>query len=242
MDKIQPLLEVLQPKLIMVIFNGSYLATFEYISAYTRNNTKVVCFPYFFPLFSTQFPEDLRSLCPTITKNKNENNGNLSFLYYSQNVTVCVPKFRDNFEACLAATLAFQLRPRKLALKHKDAALARLNGGRLLLSNGKYLLVPSEAKPVVDLSNKPTRLYWGRVDPARLLSALQKKGINGSLVLPTDDATVSSDIDEIIFSIHLDAQDDVVIKTSATQTVICCADESVAAMICEALSTVCDGI
>lgn len=202
LDKIQPLLAVLQPKLVL-------------------------------------FPEGMRFLSSTSIKEE-ENNQNLPFLYYSQNVTVHVPKFRENIEAHLATNLAFQLRPRKLALKQKDVALAKLTGGRLLLSSGKYLLVYSKEKPV---PNKPARLYWGRLDPARLLSALQKKGIDGSLVLPKDEGTGSPDPDNMVYTIQLSALDDnAVIRTSTSKTVICCADETMAAKIFGAVGSVCDSI
>lgn len=192
--------------------------------------------------FSMQFPGDMRSLCCAITRDDTEKNRNISFLYYSENATVRVPKLRDSFEAYLETNLAFQLHPRRLGWKQKDLALARLKGGRLLLRSGKYLLV-SSAKPVSDSQNQRAQMYWGHTDPARLLSALQKKGIDCSLVLPRENDVAFSDADAMIYSIRLNAQDDnAVIKISSTETVICCGDESMTAMILEALSTVCDGI
>ncbi|ONK67500.1 uncharacterized protein A4U43_C05F690 [Asparagus officinalis] len=171
----------------------------------------------------TLLPEDLRSQCK---------DPNLSFLYYSENTTVCIPKLRENFEAFLATDLAFNLLPRRLTIKGKDMAIARLKGGRLLLRNGKYILVSSGEKQATEPLNK---LYWGCIDPARLLSALKEKEINASLRLPSENE------DSTCSTIYLEQGDDF-IKISASQTFIRCADESTVARIYEAISTICDGI
>lgn len=185
-----------------------------------------------------QFPEDLRSVCSASTNNKS-----FSFLYYSENVTVHIPKVRDDYDACLATDLAFQLHPRRIASKQHDMAIARLKGGRLILSKGKYTLVSSGEKPATDLPNKPLHLYWGCVDPSRLLSALLEMGIDGSLVLPGDEEAASSENGSLICcTIYLHAQEGALIEISATQTVICCDDESLVARICAAMNRVCDGI
>ncbi|KAJ6811295.1 integrator complex subunit 9 [Iris pallida] len=192
------------------------------------------------------FPEDLRSQSSFTTNNKNRksNKPKYSLLYYAENVTVRVPNLRDNFEAHLDTKLAFHLQPRKLTINHKDMAIARLRGSKILLSNGKYLLVPSEKKQETDLPNREMLLYWGSVDPTRLLSALQEKGINGSLVPTVDENIASSGRDTTTCSTILinTEKEEALIQTRTTETVICSTDEAMVAVICEALSTVCNVI
>lgn len=169
------------------------------------------------------FPEDLRLRCPL------KDDSWCSFLYYSKNAMLRVPGLRSDFEVCLSTDLAFQLKPKKLT--QRNMAIARLKG-QLLLNNGKYLLVASKEPP--DLSNKQL-LHWGSADPARLLVALQERGIIGSIHWDKN-ATDS------VFSIQITKPEEAVIKTSATQTVIHCRDKTMAALIYEAFRSVCDGI
>nr|XP_029124089.1 integrator complex subunit 9 homolog isoform X7 [Elaeis guineensis] len=186
MQKVKPLLEMLQPKLVL-------------------------------------FPEDLRMQCPLRDDNS------CSFLYYSKNVMLRVPGLKSDIEVCLATDLAFQLKPRKLT--ERNMAIARLKG-QLLLNNGKYLLVASKELP--DLSNKQL-LHWGSADSVRLLMALQERGIIGSI--HWDKNTTGG-----VFSIQITKPEEAMIETSATKTVIYCRDKTMAALIYEAFSSVCDGI
>ncbi|KAG1371128.1 integrator complex subunit 9 [Cocos nucifera] len=186
MQKVKPLLEMLQPKLVL-------------------------------------FPEDLKMQCPL------RDDSSCSFLYYSKNVMLRVPGLTSDFEVCLATDLAFQLKPRKLT--ERNMAIARLKG-QLLLNNGKYLLVAS--KELLDLSNKQL-LHWGSADSVRLLMALQERGIIGSIHWDKN-AT------DGVFSIQITKPEEAIIETSATKTVIYCRDKTMAAIIYEAFSSVCDGI
>lgn len=174
--------------------------------------------------FHLQFPEVLRSHCPI------KEGGSFAFLYYSENLRLRVPNSRKGFEVQLATELAFQLKPRRLL--EGSMAIARLKGG-LLLRNGKYLLV-SEKKPLLKHSNKQM-LLWGSVDPARLILALQERGVIGSIC---DDDKAA---DGYCF-IQVSKPKEGLIKTSASETVISCDDERTSALIFEALCGVCDGI
>lgn len=186
LQKIQPLLTLLQPKLVL-------------------------------------FPEDLKHQ-RVIEK------ASIPVLYYTENVTLRVPNMRKDFEACLGADLALQLKPKRLT--QNNMAIARLTG-QLLLRNGRYLLVCAE-KPT-NLSNRQL-LHWGNVDPVRLGLALQEKGIGGAIQKGED--TIDGDI----YSIQIKDPGEALVETSASKTVICTSDESMAMVIFEAIASVCDGI
>lgn len=220
MQKVKPLLEMLQPKLVLVLY---YIPFDSDIWLYSRFwPAYSPCLPYL-SCVSLQFPEDLRMQC------RLKDDSSCSFLYYSANVMLRVPGLTGDFEVCLATDLAFQLKPRKLT--ERNVAIARLKG-QLLLNNGKYLLVAS--KELLDLSNKQL-LHWGSADSVRLLLALQERGIIGSIHWDKN-ATDS------FFSIQITKPEEAVIETSATKTVIYCRDKTMAALIYEAFSSVCDGI
>ncbi|OAY77893.1 Integrator complex subunit 9, partial [Ananas comosus] len=186
MQKVQPLLELLRPKLVL-------------------------------------FPEVLRPHCPI------KEGGSFAFLYYSENVRLRVPNSRKGFEVQLATELAFQLEPRRLL--EGSMAIARLQG-RLLLSKGKYLLV-SGKKPLKQSNEQ--MLLWGSVDPARLILALEERGIVGSIC--DDDKAADG-----YWFIQVSKPEEGLIKSSASETVISCDDERTSALIFEALCSVCDGI
>ncbi|TVU36110.1 hypothetical protein EJB05_18026, partial [Eragrostis curvula] len=108
-------------------------------------------------------PEDLKSRCPVKERP-------WSLLYYSRGQTIEVPNIREDFEVHLATNVAFGLQPRQL---DGTTAVARLRS-KLLVSNGQYMLAAAE-KP--KNQSKRHLLHWGAVDPDRLLSALQEKGM-----------------------------------------------------------------
>nr|CAD1833440.1 unnamed protein product [Ananas comosus var. bracteatus] len=168
-------------------------------------------------------PEVLRPHCPI------KEGGSFAFLYYSENVRLRVPNSRKGFEVQLATELAFQLEPRRLL--EGSMAIARLQG-RLLLSKGKYLLV-SGKKPLKQSNEQ--MLLWGSVDPARLILALEERGIVGSIC--DDDKAADG-----YWFIQVSKPEEGLIKSSASETVISCDDERTSALIFEALCSVCDGI
>ncbi|XP_077241662.1 integrator complex subunit [Tasmannia lanceolata] len=185
-QKVQPLLEMLQPKLVLL-------------------------------------PEDWR--LQHLATNINSS----SFLYYSENETLRVPSLMDDFEAGLGTDLAFQLQPRRM--QQENMALARLKG-ELRLSLGKHFLVSS--KEPIDYSHTQL-LYWGTVDPNRLITDLNKKGIKAFV---DKDGSVA----ENACLIHIDGTKRAIIEISSTRTVISTADETLAADIFETVSGVLDGI
>ncbi|XP_058107040.1 uncharacterized protein LOC131250767 [Magnolia sinica] len=186
MQKVQPLLEILSPKVIL-------------------------------------FPEELRMQLHTTNTNSTQ------FLYYSVNDTLRVPSLRDDYEADLATDLAFQLQPRRT--RQENIAVARLKG-ELVVSHGRHLLV--SAKETSGLS-QPQLLHWGTVDPNLLVLALQEKSINGSL------DSDGGGTDGACF-VRVEEPSKALIEIGTTRTVICTSDETLAAYIFDAVSSVLDGI
>ncbi|KAK1294741.1 hypothetical protein QJS10_CPA16g01064 [Acorus calamus] len=111
-QKVPPLLQILNPKLVLL-------------------------------------PEEMKDHLPTTCSSS------FSFSYYSESETLLVPSLQDDFEAHLAMDLALQLKPKRI--KGETTAVARLKG-RLLISNGKYMLVPSK-RPGTP-TDKSSLLYW----------------------------------------------------------------------------------
>ncbi|KAL0910992.1 hypothetical protein M5K25_019091 [Dendrobium thyrsiflorum] len=183
-----------------------------------------------FPLLSilqpklVLFPEDLRPLCTS------QNSSSFSLLFYSVNSTLRVPSLQDESKGRLTTDLAFQLQPKRLF--SKEMAIARLRG-KLVLSKGKYLLL-SPKKPI----NLPSlrMLLWGSVDPARLLIALKEKGIDCSIEKET---TV---LDDDTHSVRIKVSETAMIETNGTETTICTENGTMAALIHETISSICEGI
>lgn len=183
-----------------------------------------------FPLLSmlqpklVLFPEDLRPLCARQKSNS------FSLSFYSVNSTLWVPSLRDHCEGRVMTDLAFQLQPRRLV--SKEMAIARLSG-KLVLSKGKYLLI-SPKKPI-RLPSLPI-LLWGSVDAALLLIALKEKGIDCSF---ENEAAVSGNDTH---SVLIKVSENAMIETNRTETVICTENGTMAGLIFEALSSICDRI
>lgn len=154
-----------------------------------------------------------------------------SCLYYSENVPLRVPSSSKNFDAVLETDLAFQLRPQKLA--QQNLAIARLEGS-IRLREGKYFL--SASKVQLGSPNKKL-LHWGSVEPARLLVALQERGLVGNMQWNKEAPS-----DTVSVSIRIRDPKNAIIETEARRTTIVCEDENMATLIYEAFSDVCDGI
>ncbi|KAK1284517.1 hypothetical protein QJS10_CPB21g00487 [Acorus calamus] len=184
-QKVPPLLQILNPKLVLL-------------------------------------PEEMKDHLPTTCSSS------FSFSYYSESETLLVPSLQDDFEAHLAMNLALQLKPKRI--KGETTAVARLKG-RLLISNGKYMLVPSK-RPGTP-TDKSSLLYWGSVDPTLLLSALAEKEIIG-MVSRRDDTGA-------IF-VQVDVPSKALIEIGVHRTVICSANETLCGRICESICSVLDGI
>ncbi|OVA07305.1 Beta-Casp domain [Macleaya cordata] len=180
-EKVQPLLKMLQPKLVL-------------------------------------FPEDLRLQIPCPSTNS------FSFLHYSLNKTMRVPRLRNDYEANLATDLAFQLEPRRT--NQENMAIARLRG-KLFVDNGRYVLV--SAKDPIDTSERSILMHWGSPDPSLLLVALREKGIHGSI-----------DRDRSVLEIY--EPNKALIEFHSTHTVVSTDEKLLATLIFEAIGSVLDGI
>ncbi|XP_062207828.1 uncharacterized protein LOC133909422 isoform X2 [Phragmites australis] len=166
-------------------------------------------------------PEGLKSRCPVKERP-------WSFLYYSKGKTIELPNLREDFEVHLATDVAFRLQPRQL---DETTAVARLRT-KLLVSNGRYMLAAAEKQSD---QSKRHRLHWGAVDPGRLLSALQDKGMVCSVA--ADDNYAGSER-----SILITSPGDALVKITSDRTAIYCDDEKTSKHIYDALSSVCNGI
>ncbi|KAL6616579.1 hypothetical protein ACP70R_038849 [Stipagrostis hirtigluma subsp. patula] len=168
-------------------------------------------------------PEDLKSRCPVKERA-------WSFIYYSKGKTIEVPHLQEDFVVYLATDVASGLQPRKL---DETTAVARLRS-KLLLSNGRYMLAAAEKQSD---QSKRNRLHWGAVDPGRLLSALQDKGMICSFAADDNPAAAGSGR-----SIVITDPGDAVVKIASDRTRIYCDDEQITYHIYDALSSVCNGI
>ncbi|KAF8403602.1 hypothetical protein HHK36_011706 [Tetracentron sinense] len=167
-------------------------------------------------------PEELRLQIPS------SNTHLSSFFYYTENETLRVPRLRDFFEA----DLAFQFQPGRL--KEENKCLARLKG-ELFIEHGKHLFVLG--KEPVDSSQSRPLLHWGSLDLNLLLKRLREKGINGSV------EQSGSDIGPLnACLIHVYEPNKALIEIRAMSTIISAADETLASLIFEAVSSVLDGI
>ncbi|KAK1319874.1 hypothetical protein QJS10_CPB04g00376 [Acorus calamus] len=184
-QKVPPLLQILNPKLVLL-------------------------------------PEEMKDHLPTTCSSF------FSFSYYSESETLLVPSLQDDFEAHLAKDLALQLKPKRI--KGETTAVARLKG-QLLISNGKYMLVPSK-RPGTS-TDKSSLLYCGSVDPTLLVSALAGKEIIG---------TVSRRDDTGAIFVQVDVPSKALIEIGVHRTVICSANETLCGRICESACSVLDGI
>uniref|UniRef100_A0A1D1XDH8 Integrator complex subunit 9 n=1 Tax=Anthurium amnicola TaxID=1678845 RepID=A0A1D1XDH8_9ARAE len=152
------------------------------------------------------FPEDLGAYIQHVKK------ATESFLYYSENRTLSVPRLSDDLEAWLSLDSAHQ---------QEALAISRFKG-KLHVRDGKYLLVPVNG--LVDLSYK--QMQWGFMDPNMLFLSLEKKGIKGSF---TNVKNMSDDV----YRILVNEPNRAVIELSSNQIVITASDERLAGLILE---------
>ncbi|KAJ6309337.1 hypothetical protein OIU76_018848 [Salix suchowensis] len=108
--------------------------------------------------------------------------------------------------------------------------IARL-GGQLFIDRGKHQVLSGNK-----VSDKPL-LHWGFPDVEKLLAALSKMGVKGSVEECMSDAESGSD--EIV---HIHEPSKALIEVRATRTVISARDERLASLIFEAIGTLTDGI
>ncbi|KAJ6715655.1 INTEGRATOR COMPLEX SUBUNIT 9 [Salix viminalis] len=187
LQKTQPLLEILRPKVVL-------------------------------------FPEDLREQINISSSHS------FPVLYYAENETLDVPKSRGNVDLEIASNLATQLSWRKLD-HDDDMDIARL-GGQLFIDGGKHQVLSGNK-----VSDKPL-LHWGFPDVEKLLAALSKMGVKGSVEeCMSDDAESGSD-----GIVHIHEPSKALIEVRATRTVISARDERLASLIFEAIGTLTDGI
>ncbi|KAJ6700464.1 INTEGRATOR COMPLEX SUBUNIT 9 [Salix koriyanagi] len=169
------------------------------------------------------FPEDLREQINISSTHS------FPVLYYAENETLDVPKSRGNVDLEIASNLATQLSWRKLD-HDDDMDIARL-GGQLFIDRGKHQVLSGNK-----VSDKPL-LHWGFPDVEKLLAALSKMGVKGSVEECMSDAESGSD--EIV---HIHEPSKALIEVRATRTVISARDERLASLIFEAIGTLTDGI
>ncbi|KAG5229440.1 integrator complex [Salix suchowensis] len=150
-------------------------------------------------------------------------------LYYAENETLDVPKSRGDVDLEIASNLATQLSWRKLD-HDDDMDITRL-GGQLFIDRGKHQVLSGNK-----VSDKPL-LHWGFPDVEKLLAALSKMGVKGSVEECMSDAESGSD--EIV---HIHEPSKALIEVRATRTVISARDERLASLIFEAIGTLTDGI
>ncbi|KAJ3708642.1 hypothetical protein LUZ61_012347 [Rhynchospora tenuis] len=146
--------------------------------------------------------------------------------YYTKNETTHISTLKEGFEAYLATDLAFQLQPTKLP--EKNIAAARLKGKLLLRKGIYYLTLPDKS---LNTFVKPL-VHWGTVDPTCLLRALNEKEIDGSIL-----HNENSD-----FCVGVKKPVEALIEIKGNKIMITCKDETVSALIHEALDSVCNRI
>ncbi|CAD6228590.1 unnamed protein product [Miscanthus lutarioriparius] len=151
-----------------------------------------------------------------------------SFFYYSKGKTIELPNLREDFEVHLATDVAFRLQPRQL---NETTAVARLRT-KLLVSSGRYQLASAEKQSD---QSKRHLLHCSTIDPGRLLSALQEKGMVCSFA--ADDSSTASECSVLITS-----PGDALVKITSDRTVIYCDNERTSNQIYDSLGSVCKGI
>lgn len=171
--------------------------------------------------FIMQLPEGLKSRCSI-------KEVPWSFFYYSKGKTIELPNLREDFEVHLATDVAFRLQPRQL---NETTAVARLRT-KLIVSSGRYHLASAEKQSD---QSKRDLLHWSTIDPGRLLSALQEKGMVCSFA--ADDNSSTSECSVLITS-----PGDALVKITSDKTIIYCDSGRISNQIYDALSSVCKGI
>ncbi|KAJ7949326.1 Integrator complex subunit 9 [Quillaja saponaria] len=171
------------------------------------------------------FPEDLK---PQISLS---NAKSFSVFHYTEDDTLHVPCQKDSSVFEIATDLASQFHWKKLMQENFN--ISRLKG-ELSIDHGKYHLLVGKEQG--SSSKHSSLLHWGSPDVQKLLAALSKMGINGSL-----EQGISDTESETVHVVHVQDYKGL-IKVGTRSTVISAADESLASLIFEAVDSVLDGI
>ena len=217
LQKVQPLLKTLQPKLVLVIYSASADVCFSTscIRFYLSNITLCACL--------RQFPKDLR--CKIQISEAN------TIFLFSENETLRIPSSKESTDIEIATDLASKFNWKTL----KQKTITRLDG-ELFMDHGKHRLL-SGFQPADSKQQRPL-VHWGSPDLKLLLTELSKMGINGTIKQVMDD-TKSENAAGII-DIH--DPEKALIDVQETGTVITAADENLASHIVKAVDIVLDRI
>ncbi|XP_057976614.1 uncharacterized protein LOC131163841 isoform X2 [Malania oleifera] len=172
-----------------------------------------------------QMPEDLGQRIGISSTNA------FSLLCFSENETLRIPRLKDTAELEIAAELASQFNWRRL--KGESTNITRLMGD-LFIDHGKYRLVPGN---LAGSSGSKPLIHWGSLGSKRLLLALEKMGIRGSVNPGFGEAGSDS-----ACIIHVHEPKKATIEIQETRTIISAADENFASLIFEAVDGVLNGI
>ncbi|GAB2281851.1 hypothetical protein Dimus_016413 [Dionaea muscipula] len=171
-------------------------------------------------------PEDLQRVVSWPNSNR------LSFLGYSENKTLSVPKSKYCSELVVSTDLASHFHWRKLR-QQQNANIARLKG-MLLMDHGKQRLV-SDSEWTESSHRKLSLLRWGSLEVEAVLAALQMIGICGTVDKANEEPGR-------MFAVHITEPGEAVVEVRQTGVVISAPDKSLAALILEAVDSILDSI
>ncbi|XP_058225950.1 uncharacterized protein LOC131334745 isoform X3 [Rhododendron vialii] len=187
LEKVQPLLKMLHPKVVL-------------------------------------FPENLRQHFG------GSSTSSISFIQYSENETLRIPRLNLTPELDISTDLASQLNWTKLT--DENIHIARLKG-ELSVENGINRLLPGNEQIVSSQSG--LLMHWGSVNLQSLVASLQKMGINARVEEETNGT-------ETEYGVHVVGPNRALININATRTVISTGDEKLASLIFEAITNSLDSI
>ncbi|KAI3717849.1 hypothetical protein L1987_69729 [Smallanthus sonchifolius] len=170
-------------------------------------------------------------LLPDYTKPYfNPLNDSLPCLFFTEDETLSVPNSKNLLELNIATDLASQLTLSKL--KSEELTISRLKG-KLFVDQGKHYLV---AEKQAMCSKMRPLVHWGKVDLERLLLALEKIGVKGSIEKVKIEDECGSDV-LLVFEPHK-----ALIQVKETSTVISTEDESLASLVSDAVHSLLNGV
>ncbi|KAF7138902.1 hypothetical protein RHSIM_Rhsim07G0065000 [Rhododendron simsii] len=187
LEKVQPLLKMLHPKVVL-------------------------------------FPENLRQHFG------GSSTSSISFIQYSENETLRIPRLNLSPELDISTDLAAQLNWTKLT--DENIHIARLKG-ELSVENGIHRLLPGNEQIVA--SHSGLLMHWGSVNLQSLVASLQNMGINAHVEEETNGT-------ETEYGVHIVGPNRALININATRTVISTGDEKLASLIFEAITNSLDSI
>ncbi|KAM7472586.1 hypothetical protein LguiA_010769 [Lonicera macranthoides] len=214
LQKLQPLLKILQPKVVL----EPSLQKLPLGGGPTRELS-----------FSTVKDD----VSPEISRRHISSlNNKLPLAHFTENETLRIPSLNNCSELEIAAELASQLS--WIKLKKGDTKFARLKG-ELLIESGRQRLVPQSEQ--LDPSKPRPLLYWGTLNSGSLLTALQKMGVNVSIGRGDGDSGSGNN-----WFLRISEPNVALIEVNERNTVISTDDENLASLICEAISSTLNGI